>query len=187
MDANAAPGTDGALGIAPNRERTAIVAISTREIESSDLCAVFEIWNEQRGTRSMPARDDLLPRRLARWLSHISLVRVLTETNDYEFRIVGQAHVQVYGANSQGAKLSQVTAASPQLGGMLKASYDGVRVQRAPSAYRGVIGRDITRAQFDWVETLYLPLGAREGVDHILNVSCYGLPPSAKSLQVLPE
>jgi len=55
------------------------------------------------------------------------------------------------------------------------------------TAYRGLIARDITQARFDWMETLYLPLGTHAGeVDYILNVSAYGIPPSESSWRVMP-
>src|ERR1700709_1181084 len=107
MDANAAP---QAFTSPPNftPDKTEIWEVAAEAIEATEIRWVFAIWNEQRGIRSMPSREDMSPRRLGRLLQNVSLVRVLAESHDYEFRIVGDVHVQVYGASGVRLKLSEV-------------------------------------------------------------------------------
>ena len=88
-------------------------------------------------------------------------------------RIIGDAHAEAYGWNGKGIRISQVIAAAPEMGAMLKDSYDLVRGLCVPIGFRGILGRDITHARFDWFETLYLPLGYPGAVDHVLNASAY--------------
>ena len=154
-------------------KNTLIVEITPDQVESTEVRAVFAIWQQHKGSRAMPSRDEVLPRPLGKLLRTISLVRVMPETNDYELRIVGDAHVQAYGTNSQGMTLSDITTASPEFVAALKYSYDLVCARRAPIGYRGIMGRDLSHARFDWFETLYLPLGVDGDVEFILNASVY--------------
>jgi hypothetical protein len=155
-------------------ERTTITEIALGELEAPEVCAVLAIWNVQRGAKLMPTREEIFPRALGRLARNVSLIKVLTETDDYEFRIIGDAHVQAYGQNPQGMLVSEVIGNIPKYGQLLKGSYDLLCAKRAPVGFRGVIGRDVTRARFDWLETLYMPLGTAEGcVEYIMNAAVY--------------
>lgn len=155
-------------------EKTEMAEILPAAFDSPQLHEIYAIWNEQRGTRAMPERNDMLPRPLGRLLRYISLVKFLSETGDYEFRIIGDEHVQAYGLNAQGTKFSTLIGQTPEFGAILKYTYDLVRKRRTPTGFRGLMGRDLTHARFDWLETLYLPLAPEDGdVDYILNASVY--------------
>ncbi|HEY2033879.1 MAG TPA: PAS domain-containing protein [Rhizomicrobium sp.] len=151
---------------------TRIIEIAPDALQSPEVKAVCAIWQERRGSRPMPTRDEVLPRPLAKFLRYISLTRFTPESGDYEFRIVGDAHVQAYGANAQGERLSQTKSASPEFVAALTHCLDLVRSRRAPLGYRGIMGRDLSQASFDWFETLYMPLGT-DSVDFILNAAVY--------------
>jgi hypothetical protein len=154
-------------------ERTEIVEISPDQLESVEVRAVFDIWERHRNGRTMPSREEVLPRPLGKLLRNISLMRFIPQTDDYELRFIGDAHVQAYGPNSPGQKISDTKAASPQFVAALKYSFDLARTRRAPVGYRGIMGRDLSLARFDWFETLYLPLGTGDEVQFILNASVY--------------
>lgn len=154
-------------------EKTIILPVAPADFEAPEIRAVYAIWDEKRGERPMPLRSDVLPRPLARHLRFISLAKVLHETNDYELRVIGDAHVEAYGRNGQGLRISQVAGAGSVMGEMLRDSYDLVRTFRRPLGLRGILGRDITQAKFDWFETLYLPLGSGGVVNYILNTATY--------------
>jgi hypothetical protein len=154
-------------------EKTEIVEISPDQLESVEVRAVFDIWERHRNGRTMPSREEVLPRPLGKLLRNISLMRFIPQTDDYELRFIGDAHVQAYGPNSPGQKISDTKAASPQFVAALKYSFDLVRARRAPVGYRGIMGRDLSLARFDWFETLYLPLGTGDEVQFILNASVY--------------
>jgi hypothetical protein len=154
-------------------DKTVIVPTAPAQFESPEIHGVYRIWAEKRGERAMPTREELLPRPLARYLRNISLVRVIPETQDYEMRIIGDAHAEAYGWTSQGLKLSRMRPSAPEMVDMLKDSYELVRTFRLPIGFRGILGRDLTQAKFDWFETLYLPLGHDGVVDHVLNASVY--------------
>lgn len=156
-------------------DKSAVAQIAPEDLASSELQAVFAVWDERRRVGlAMPSRTAILPKPLSAYLRHVSLLHFLPETDDYEFRIVGDAHVQAYGVNTQGQRMSDVIAAAPEFGRILKASYESVRASKAPLGYRGLIGRDAGDARFVWFETIYLPLATRDDeVDYVLNASVY--------------
>lgn len=166
-------------------EKSSVAAIAPAELEAPDLLDILAIWNEKRAGRLLPARGDVLPGPMGRRLRNVSLLSVLD--GDYEFRIIGDTHVQAYGARHQGKRLSEVIAMAPGFGDALKKSVDIVVRKRIPIAYRGAIGRDVGEARFVWLETLFLPLGSTdEAVDHVMTASVYvprdGIWPSSPTI-----
>jgi hypothetical protein len=160
------------LNVVP--EKSSISAISLTEIASRELQEVISIWRTWCRDRPMPERDDVVPRGLGRLLPSISIVRVVRDEQDYEFRIIGGAHTQAYGVSQQSKKLSDVIVQAPGFGRRLKASLDEVVETLAPVAYRGKIGRDVGEARFVWLETVFLPVGgANDGVDHVMIATVY--------------
>lgn len=122
----------------------------------------------------MPSRCGFAPRAIGHLLAYVSLVRVLPEHDDYEFRIIGNAHVQAYGTYDQGKCLSDVAKKAPGYGRALKESLDAVVKSRKPIAYSGVVGCDVGEARFVAFESLFLPLGEYENaVDHIVTAAVY--------------
>jgi hypothetical protein len=155
-------------------QESSVVRIALADLRSEELVEIVAIWNRRRGDRLMPARDDLLPRAVGRLLRNVSLLKVVPESGDYEFRVVGDVHVQAYGSSHQGARLSDVISEAPVYGSILKATLDSVVKKRRPIAYRGAVGQDVGDAQFVWLETVFLPLGVDgDTVDHVINASVY--------------
>ena len=168
--AAAAPVGENVPATAP--EKSSVEAIALADVESAEVATVVAAWNKWRGLHAMPVRDRLIPRDLGRAAAHISLARVVDDGEDYEFRIIGDAHVQAYGTSYQNKSVRDVIAASPRFGKQLKASYDLVRTTGRAYAFRGLIGRDAPDTVFVWFETCYLPFGG-DDVDHILNAAVY--------------
>ncbi len=155
-------------------ETSASVPLALDELSAPELQAVLAVWQARRGERAMPSRDDILPRPVGPYLRYITLLRVLADEDDWEFRIVGDVNVQAYGTNPQGQRMSHIIADSPDFGRFLKRAYDGVRRAGTPRAFRGLAGRDMKDARFVWYELLYLPLANADGtIDHVMNVSVY--------------
>ena len=155
---------------APQPVSPAIETIGMQDIESTPLLTVVAAWRKWRGLHAMPRREQIALRDLGMATRHISLVRVIDDGEDYEFRIIGDAHVQAYGTSFQNKQVSDVIDAEPRFGKQLKASYDLVRITKRPYALRGTLG---SLAQFSWFETCYLPFGT-DDVDHIVNAAVYG-------------
>jgi hypothetical protein len=153
-------------------EQSSVAAIAPSDLEAPELLEIFAVWNSRRGARLMPARTDVLPAPMRRHIRNVSLLSVLD--GDYEFRVIGEAHIQAYGARHQGKRMSELMAIAPKFAGVLKHSVDIVVRKRIPIAYRGAIGRDVGEARFVWIETMFLPLGQTdEAVDHVMTASIY--------------
>ena len=155
-------------------ERGSVIPIAFTDIESERVRAVYQAWDRWREARSMPTRNEIVMRDLGNAAANISLVHVLPEESDYEFRVIGAAHVQAYDLNLQGRRMSDALAFSPRFGKILKSSYDMVCAMRRPYAFRGIIGKDAPNARFVRFETCYLPLGpSPDKVDYVMNAAFY--------------
>jgi hypothetical protein len=155
-------------------ERSSVVPIAFADIESERVRAVYEAWLRWRGARPMPTRNEISLRDLGNAAANISLVHAMPQQSDYEFRVIGDAHIQAYGVNFQGRRMSDALRFSPRHGKILKASYDMVCAMRRPYAFRGVVGRDAPKARFVRFETCYLPLGpSPDEVDYVINAAFY--------------
>jgi len=148
--------------------------LALNEVESMPLRRIAEHWYALRGARKFPARADFAPKNLRSLLSHITLLRVVDNGADYEFRVLGDVQVRAYGENFRGMKLSEVGEKHPRFAEALKLLYDGVRMSGAALGYRGWIGRDMPDTKYSYHELTLFPLGpADDRVDHILIAGVY--------------
>jgi hypothetical protein len=109
-------------------------------------------------------------------MTNVSLVRVLDGGEDYEFRIIGDAHLRAYGSNYMGKHMRDIIAVAPKFGRLLRASFDLVRTTGRPHAFRGLVGYDTPDSRFSAFETCYLPFGeGPAAVDYIMNAASYTL------------
>jgi len=154
--------------------KSSVVPTTFEQIESQRVRAVYAAWQQWRGARSMPTRNEISLKDLGNAAANISLVYAVPVENDYEFRVIGDAHIQAYGVNFQGKRMSDALTFSPRHGKILKATYDMVCAMRRPYAFRGAVGRDSPKARFVRFETCYLPLGSSpEKVDYVINAAFY--------------
>jgi hypothetical protein len=155
-------------------EKSSVEAISLSDLETREVREVVGAWKKWRGFHALPAREALVPRDLGRYMANVSLVHVIDDGADYEFRIIGDAHLQAYGTNFTGLRMRDVCASAPKFGKLLKASFDLVRTTGRPYAFRGAVGYDAPDARFSWFETCYLPFGASlSDVAYIVNAASY--------------
>lgn len=144
------------------------------QIESPVVRRGLDYWLKVRGSRSYPARENIVPRDLAGLLRHVVLLRLIDGGADYEFRIVGDAHVISHGFNMQGLKVSDVDIYSPGYGPVLKSLYDRVVRRREAYAFRGWLERGDQKQKYIYSESVFMPLGPDgRTIDHILNFSVY--------------
>lgn len=144
------------------------------EVENPILLQGLAYWRRLKGERAYPARQDLMPRDLSPLLRHVCLLRVLGEGADYEFRIVGDAHVISHGFSMQGLRVSDVDRFSPGYGPVLKSLYDHALRRRAPYAFRGWMERGEKNKRYIYSESVFMPMGPDEiTIDHVLNVAVY--------------
>jgi hypothetical protein len=147
--------------------------IGFEEIESPLVRKGFDYWQRLCDGRRFPARADLSPREMGNLLRNVVLMKVLNEGEDYEFRIVGDAHVIAHGFSMQGLHISDVDGFSPGYGSVLKRLYDRVVRKAEPYALRGWLERGETHKKYIYTESAFMPLGHGETVDHVFTVSVY--------------
>jgi hypothetical protein len=148
--------------------------LGLEHIDSLNLRQIADHWTALKGTRQFPSRNDFKPVSIKKMLRHISLLRVIDGGKDYQFRVMGDVHVQAYGENFSGLMISDMARQHPKFAEGLKLFYDGVRMGRRPVAYRGWIGRDMPETKYSFHEVIYLPFGETDDtVDHILVAGVY--------------
>ena len=148
--------------------------IPLEEIESPILRQGLDYWNRLRGARRYPARQDMMPRDMAPLLRNIAVIRIVDDGADYEYRIVGDAHVISHGFSMQGLRVSDVDKYSPGYGPVLKGLYDRAVRRRDVYAFRGWMERGETNKQYIYSESVFMPMGPDEAtIDHVLNFSVY--------------
>jgi hypothetical protein len=163
---------EGVATIARDIPESASSIIALDEIESPVVRRGYEYWLRLRDARPWPARTDMAPRDMSPLLRNIVLLRVLDA--DYEFRIVGDAHVISHGFSMQNRKVSEIDDYSPGYGAVLRTLYDHATHRRAPFAFRGWMERGGQNKQYIYSESVFLPLGPdAQTIDHILNFSVY--------------
>jgi hypothetical protein len=127
---------------------------------------VYAVWNELRGERDMPERGELSPRALGPALRYIQLFEVVEGGADFRCRVYGSAVAEQTGLQMTGQCLSgfenqrlkqRMTAA------MRRVAETGtpVRMCMEHSALPHLAHKNI--------ETIWLPMGGREGITHILS------------------
>jgi len=155
-------------------EMSSVHVLSLDELENDIVRAGVNYWRALRSGRSFPPRSHLSPRDMAGILRNIVLVRIIDGGRDYEFRIVGDAHVQGYGIDFNRMRNSDIERIAPQHGTLMRVLYEHVRNTGEPLAFRGWVGREVKDALFVYHESAFLPLGEQaDAVDHILVVSIY--------------
>ncbi len=161
-----------ALPIGLPENASAVVPLQT--IESPILRQAVAYWDELRGARAYPAREDMKPRDLTPLLRNIVLLRLLDGGKDYEYRIVGDAHVIAHGFTMQGLRVSDVDSYAPGYGTVLKSLYDRAVRRREAYAFRGWLQRSDRNQRYLYSESVFMPMGpAGEAIDHVLTVSVY--------------
>jgi hypothetical protein len=159
----------------PASPATATVAeITLDQLHSRPVRDGAAYWQGLKGARAYPAREDISPRQMRAFLRYTTLIRALDDGADFEYRIVGDAHVAAYGFHIKGLKLSAMDHLVPGHAPRLAHIYYTARKRAAPLALRGWAMRGTS---LFFHESVFLPLGPDTGtVDHILNITDYTPP-----------
>jgi hypothetical protein len=125
-------------------------------------------WNILRGERRFPAREEVHPRDFVPLLKNVVLVRVLDGGGDFEFRIVGEARTHTYALSFAGKRLSELRGIWPTYSYSLHGLFGHVAQFGEPVALRGHFGPGFSDVNIAYFESVMLPLGAGDSVDHII-------------------
>jgi hypothetical protein len=168
------PNTANVSTISRSVPESASGILALDKLESLVVRQGLDYWLKLRGDRPYPSRAEMSPRDLASLLRHVVLLRVIDNCADYEYRIVGDAHVISHGFSMQGMRVSDVDKFSPGYGPVLKSLYDHTVRRRDAYAFRGWMERGEDQKQYIYSESIFMPLGPDENtIDHVLNFSVY--------------
>lgn len=143
------------------------------------LAAAAQYWNDLRGTRPFPTRDELNPAGFAPALRHMALVKLIDGGNDFEYRIMGDTLAGAFSTPVRGRPLSVIEAQAPITMNVIRAVYNKSITSGMPLALSGTTGRNAQTAMFTHFEALVLPLGG-ETIDHLLTfMVCQAPTPAA--------
>ncbi len=78
-------------------------------IESNTLRQLFLYWDERRGPRRAPPRDDIDPAGMFGFLPNVFLIDVEAEPRRYRARLMGTVLVQWYGQDITGRYVDEIT------------------------------------------------------------------------------
>lgn len=166
--------SENIIGLSKSVPEGASGVIALDAMESPILRQALDYWNRLRGGRHYPSRQDVTPRDVAPLLRNLVLIRLIDGGQDYEYRIVGDAHVISHGFSMQGQRVSEIDAVSPGYGPVLKSLYDRAVRKREPYAFRGWMERGEKHKQYIYSESLFMPMGPDDAtIDHVLNFSVY--------------
>ena len=137
------------------------------------ICSFYDYWDGKRRGRAMPARADLDPAEMKKWLGAIQIIDVLNDPRRLKYRLVGQDEVDARGYNPMGRWVEDGYICSSKEDALLN--------------YNTVI--DNKTMLFDWVEipvsggyleaqqTIFLPLSAAgDTVDKVITFTVIRAP-----------
>lgn len=118
-----------------------------------DILEVLHYWQAKCAGRKMPARADIDPADLRRFLPHITLVDVVDDPRRYVYRLVGTQEVETRGYDPTGKAVADAYFATSADAALRQ--YDIVCATRAPH-YIADPFQAVDR--FVGAEDLFLPL-----------------------------
>ncbi|MEK9967550.1 MAG: PAS domain-containing protein [Ferrovibrio sp.] len=92
------------------------------------LQALFDLWNDKRGSRQAPPRSDFSHEELRPWFGHLMLLDCLGDS-EYRYRLYGTELVRMFGFDLTG---KTVRASTSRIGDKPLAEYEKVMRIGAP-------------------------------------------------------
>ena len=137
--------------------------------------AIYRYWDSKRKGRRMPARADLDPLDIPRFLPDICPVDVVPDERKYVYRLIGTNEAAMRGRDPTGLPVGQGYFGTSKESVFL--NYDGVAQSRAPRLDRDPSLTSDNR--FIQHESIFLPLSDDgQRVNMILVFTVYGQAPS---------
>ena len=82
-------------------------------VQSSVLRQLFQYWDEKRGHRSAPSRENIDPAQMVEFLSNVFLIDVEEEPRRYRVRLMGTALAHWYGRDLTGCHVDEIADQVP--------------------------------------------------------------------------
>jgi len=94
-------------GLASDVGNAKVVTAAT-DIASPFLRALYSYWHRKAEGRKLPDRADILPEEMGIWLGFLSLLDVVDDGQDCEYRLAGVRVVEACGREFAGCRLSDI-------------------------------------------------------------------------------
>ncbi len=86
-----------------------MLAIMLDRIQSDVLRQLFQYWDEKRGDRRAPSRDDIDPAEMLKVLPNVCLIDIEADPRRYRVRLMGTELVKWYGRDITGRYVDEIT------------------------------------------------------------------------------
>jgi len=150
-------------------DKTHVEVFAHDALRSVKVHRGYDYWNNLRGSRLFPERQEIRPRDIASILTNMVLIRSVNGPDDLEFRIVGDHAGRGYMNTLAGKRMSEMAAAMPRAVRSWRSLYQHVWTTKAPVAAHVTVGLDAQEVNFSQAESVFLPLGGADGVvDHLI-------------------
>jgi hypothetical protein len=118
-----------------------------------DILKVLAYWEEKKGGRHMPSRDDIDPTELVKFLPYISIIDAVADARRFVYRLVGTMEVEVRGYDPTGKSVGDAFFAASAEAAI--ANYQRICDSRAP-----FYEQDAFQTVDRWINeaNLFLPL-----------------------------
>jgi len=114
------------------------VEVDRQDDWPSVLAFVRDYWQAKRGSRAMPARNDISPAQLKTQLPHILIVDVIDSGADFRYRLVGTQLRGFFQSEPSGKLMSEIIAAfGDRTSAATLGAYRSVVERRAPLRLTG--------------------------------------------------
>jgi hypothetical protein len=154
------------------------------KLDHPTLAAIYAYWNEKRGPRKMPSRNEIRPSELREHLGWVIMADVLPGGQEFRYRLIGTLVTQYFLAETTGKTVSEAfarmgeTVSNAVLSVMRIVARDGVPVRAHGNA-------DAFGAGFEEFDALFLPLSDDgEAVNVILHAFVFDKPDVLMARQI---
>ncbi|MCB9946347.1 MAG: PAS domain-containing protein [Rhodospirillaceae bacterium] len=135
------------------------------DVQSEKVIALFRMWQDKRGTRTLPSRTDFDVAELKPWLGRLIIYDVLGDAEDFRYRLVGTDIVRIHGLDLTGRLVSEAC----YMGGTAHTRASLAEMCRSKMPRYRKDGEITARAWARAGERLFLPLGRNgDTVDQII-------------------
>jgi len=122
--------------------------------DAQALVSIQALWQDKRGDRRMPARDDFAVEDLRPWLGYVSLVDVTAEPRRFRWRLIGSGIARQLGRDATGRWFDELYD-EEMLAGYVGA-YSRAVERRQPVFHEGDL--EFVGKEFRHFRSVHLPL-----------------------------
>ena len=159
------------LGLASDAGGASAVT-SASAITSPFLRELYAYWQRKAGSRQLPERSDIRPEEMGRWLGYLSLLDVVDDGQDCEYRLAGVRIVDACAREFVGRRISEIDWSGRE--GVIIAEYLDAARTASPSFGTSAFISNNDKYLLRPIPKLTLPLSA-DGSQVTKLLTCFDL------------